>query len=220
MKNAYILFYEKVAAKDEAVEHSTHPHIEAEVEEENRKNQLVKMLFEESFEAYMNNKAKSNWKAYLLYVHLVLLRSEQRNKFLSNAFKTCCALLSKETADWYLSQVGESFLMEFVMNACYEVRFFVSALIIECLEKANNPEFLKRCIKCVQKNNVVPLNKIFQAASTFPHYLKILNDYSLGEKMYRLIREDKEPTATSAMSKIKDVRSEFGHIPVDMVRHP
>ena len=64
---------------------------------------------------------------------------------------------------------------------------------------------------------MVPFNKIFQAASNITPYLKVLNDFSVGEKVYRIIKEDKEPSVTSAISKISDVRSEFGSIPPEFV---
>lgn len=64
---------------------------------------------------------------------------------------------------------------------------------------------------------MMPLNKIFQAASKIPQYFKIMNEYSFGEKVYRIIKEDKEPSATQAMSKIADVRSEFGSCSSDYI---
>lgn len=64
---------------------------------------------------------------------------------------------------------------------------------------------------------MVPLNKIFQVASSIPQYVKILNEYSVGEKIFRIIKEDKEPSATTAMSKIADVRSQFGNLPSEYI---
>lgn len=60
--------------------------IKAEVEEENERNQEVKILFEEGFRNFMNNNFMKMGRNYLIYVHLVLLRSESRGKNMKSAY--------------------------------------------------------------------------------------------------------------------------------------
>lgn len=57
---------------------------------------------------------------------------------------------------------------------------------------------------------MVPLNRIFRAAQNSDTcYHKALTQYNFGDRIFKIIREDKIST-TTAVSKIPNVESEFG----------
>ena len=62
-------------------------------------------------------------------------------------------------------------------------------------------------MKCLDRKNMVPLNRVFQEAVLADEgYLKALASFSFGDKVYKIIKEDKAPPTTN-ISKIPDVRS-------------
>ena len=65
-------------------------------------------------------------------------------------------------------------------------------------------------MKCVDKKNMVPLSKIFYAASQNQHYFKILNEYSFGDKIFNIIKEDKTPNNNQINKLISSTQSQFG----------
>lgn len=56
---------------------------------------------------------------------------------------------------------------------------------------------------------MLPLCKVFQAAAHIVAYGKILAEYSFGEKIYKIIKEDKAPNQGSLV-KIQTLSSDFG----------
>lgn len=64
-------------------------------------------------------------------------------------------------------------------------------------------------MKCIDRKNMVPLSKVFYAASLNSNYLKVLNDFSFSDKIYRIVKEDKT-SAQNSLSKLTSPRSEFG----------
>ncbi len=66
-------------------------------------------------------------------------------------------------------------IKEFLIYSVSEVGYFVAGLLIYAVSKVFNADFIKRCMKCIDRRNMVPLNKVFQAAATNINYLKILN---------------------------------------------
>jgi hypothetical protein len=43
-------------------------------------------------------------------------------------------------------------------------------------------------MKCIDRKNMVPLSKIFVAASWNAKYFKVLAEYSFPDKIYRIIK--------------------------------
>ena len=79
MKNAYLLIYERVNIAPPMII-PIDASIKEEVEEENERNQEVKILFEDGLRMFMDKNSIKMGKNYLTYVHLVFLRSERRSK--------------------------------------------------------------------------------------------------------------------------------------------
>ncbi len=131
-KNAYLLFYERKQLKNVAAQKTAiNPAMNQIVEEENVKNMHIRMLFQENLQRYLFSLAESDPKPFLLYFHLVFLRNSAKKENLPEYFCKCERMLaaSKDIANWYLSQIGEAFVMEFVIYADFEVRYLVTHLV-------------------------------------------------------------------------------------------
>ena len=86
-KNAYLLFYEKVKKNDQIksvpLQKLKETHSFKSIHEENMKNKLLNLLFEPNLENYMLSTVNSNRlepKTFLMYFHLVFLRSATRRE--------------------------------------------------------------------------------------------------------------------------------------------
>ena len=183
--------------------------IKAEVDEENERNQEVKILFEDGLRTFMEKNSSKMSKSYLTYVHLVFLRSDKRSKNLIETYEKCIGLFEGNPAlmEWYLDQFSENIIRELMIYGFYEASYFVASLASFCVSKVVNVEFIKRCMKCLEVKNMVPLTKVFQTAvASSPQYMKSLAEFSFAEKVFRIIKEQKPPNAGSS-SKIPNVRS-------------
>lgn len=60
------------------------------------------------------------------------------------------------------------------MYGFFETSNFVASLLVYSIKKCFNPEFMKICMKCIDKKNMVPLSKVFTAASLNQKYFKVL----------------------------------------------
>jgi hypothetical protein len=74
------------------------------------KNKLLNLLFEPNLENYMLATVNSNRidpKTFLLFFHLVFLRSATKREKMELLYTNAEALLSsKELAEWYLLQIN------------------------------------------------------------------------------------------------------------------
>ena len=101
------------------------------VEEDNDRTKMVNLLFEPNIESYIFNSSETNSRVFLIYYHTVFLRSAKRtDKYVEFYQKAVELLTRKHVAAWYLAQITESFMMEFVMFGEYEVKYIVASLII------------------------------------------------------------------------------------------
>lgn len=66
-------------------------------------------------------------------------------------------------------------IKEFLVFGFLEVGYFVAGLLMYAVSRVFNADFIKRCMKCIDRRNMVPLNKVFQAAAANIQYQKILN---------------------------------------------
>lgn len=172
----------------------------------------MKVLFEDGLRVFMSNNFMKMGKDYLNYVHLVLLRSEKRNQNLKNAYYNCIQVFENtpNMADWYLNQFSESFIKEFLIYGVYDASYFVASLAVYCVKITVNIEFIRRCMKCLEGKNMVPMSKIFQAAvAANIQYMRSLAEFSFSEKILKIIKEQKAPNIGKA-AEIPNVRSEFG----------
>ncbi len=62
------------------------PSIKAEVDAENLNNQQIKIIFEKPLQHFFDNHFLTLGKTYLLFVHLVSLRSEHRQVVLKKCY--------------------------------------------------------------------------------------------------------------------------------------
>ncbi len=81
------------------------------IHEENMKNKLLNLLFEPNMENYileMINNKKMDPKIFLLYFHLVFLRSSLKREKMEPFYTFAEHILksSKEISEWYLSQIN------------------------------------------------------------------------------------------------------------------
>lgn len=169
-------------------------------------------MFEDGLRVFMSNNFMKMGKDYLNYVHLVLLRSEKRNQNLKNAYYNCIQVFENtpNMADWYLNQFSESFIKEFLIYGVYDASYFVASLAVYCVKITVNIEFIRRCMKCLEGKNMVPMSKIFQAAvAANIQYMRSLAEFSFSEKILKIIKEQKAPNIGKA-AEIPNVRSEFG----------
>lgn len=78
-KNAYLLFYEKIKKHSKTTpEDFSTSKILKEISQENTRNKLVNLLFEPNIETYISIIANTDPKLFMLYFHLVFLRSAHR----------------------------------------------------------------------------------------------------------------------------------------------
>lgn len=106
------------------------------------KNKLLNLLFDINLEDHIVSMVKNNLidpKLFLIFFHLVLLRSARKIKI--DFFYNYAEILLKnykEYAEWYLSQVNESFLHEFLFNTDPDIRLIIVGLIIQALKSNPN----------------------------------------------------------------------------------
>ena len=91
------------------------------VQLENTRNRLVELLFEGSVEDHMLELAEREPRVFLIYLHLVYLRSCRRQVRLGAFYGTAEKILKQDkvTAEWYLEQVNEHFFYEFLFYSEY-----------------------------------------------------------------------------------------------------
>lgn len=88
------------------------------VEEDNTKTKVVNLLFESNIENYIFNSSEVNWKTFIIYFHTVFLRNSKKKDKYVEFYNKCTDILSKKSnAEWYLKQINESFMLEFVLYA-------------------------------------------------------------------------------------------------------
>lgn len=85
MKNAYVLFYQRVD-KQSIPKANVDLQIKSEVDVENLNNEKVQILFNSGLQTFFNNNALSLAKTYLIYTHVVTLRSEDRQKHFKKSY--------------------------------------------------------------------------------------------------------------------------------------
>ena len=68
------------------------PSIKAEVDAENLNNQQIKIIFEKPLQHFFDNHFLTLGKTYLLFVHLVALRSEKRSKHYKKCYENCISI--------------------------------------------------------------------------------------------------------------------------------
>lgn len=73
-------------------------------------------------------------------------------------------LTKKGNAEWYLRQVNEAFMMEFVLQADYDVRFVVCSLICHAMRSVVDLEFMTQCVGMLNLKSILPFVKIFSTA--------------------------------------------------------
>ena len=92
----------------------------------------------------------------------------------------------KELATWYLSQINQNFLYEFLFFSEFEIRYIVVGLIIEAL-KSNTIiqvgiSVIEQLCFFVGKKSLVPSYKIIQAAVKINKaYEKFLKEINIAE---------------------------------------
>jgi len=63
------------------------------------------------------------------------LRSSRESDKYVEFYVKCSELLSKKVvAEWYLKQITESFMMEFVIFGEYEIKYIVTSLICQSMK--------------------------------------------------------------------------------------
>jgi hypothetical protein len=68
-------------------------------------------LFESNIENYLFNISSIDPKTFILYYHIVFLRNQKRKERSQEFYDLCAELLKiKEMAEWYLTQINESFV--------------------------------------------------------------------------------------------------------------
>lgn len=100
----------------------------------------------------------------MLFYHFVLLRSKDRSQFLGEFYILIERLLRKDgsLAEWYLNQIGEPFLREFLFDSLKEIKFAVMGVIQVALKHCKaNPEFVRRCMGCLARRGMTPFARIF-----------------------------------------------------------
>lgn len=51
--------------------------------------------------------------------------------------------------DWYLNNFSESMIKEFIIYGFPVASFFVVSLLEFCVKKRFNPDFIRRCMRCL-----------------------------------------------------------------------
>lgn len=100
---------------------------------------------------------------------------------------------NKEYSQWYLSQINETFLNEFIFYAESQIKLLVSSLIIEAFK--SNQDFqtgasaLDQICAFIGKKNLVPAYKIITSAmKAGKGYEKYLRDICLGEIVIQFLK--------------------------------
>lgn len=127
----------------------------------------------------------------LLFNHLVVLRSKA--SYLGDYHNLIERLFARDpnSAEWYINQIGEPFLREFLFDAPREIKYAVLGIIQMALRYSKpNPDFVKRCMSCLAKRGMTPFARIFHIiGSTSKEYLKILHELEYPQKVLRILRE-------------------------------
>jgi hypothetical protein len=151
---------------------------------------MVNLLFEPNIESYIFNSSEANSRVFLIYYHTVFLRSAKKTDKYAEFYQKAAELLTlKNVATWYLAQITESFLMEFVIFGEYEVKYIVASLIIQAMKVHVDLEFLQQCVALLSSKMMMPLVKIFGIAPTLHQdYAKYLSSINFGEVVLNLIK--------------------------------
>jgi len=119
-------------------------------------------------------------------------------------------LLKKDVqlSEWYLSQIGEPFLREFLFDAVKEVKYAVLGIIAVALKNSKLcPELVKRCISCLNRRGMTPFAKIFYLMSTSSkEYFKLLKEHDYPNKVLKLF----DGIDVTAKQPLRPLPSEFG----------
>ena len=171
------------------------------IEEENTRNKLVNLLFEPGIEDYILGLAaeKKDPKLFLIYFHLVFLRSATKRNKLEAFYGEAEKVLKEDklVAEWYLSQINEAFFYEFLFYGDYDARYLVTGLILAAFDGADPSDsaihVLEQIVYYIGKKNMNPMGKILAFAlkknKTYEKYLKELN---LADIAFQAVRGAKE----------------------------
>ncbi len=92
-------------------------------------------------------------------------------------------------AEWFLKQVNEEFIMEFVLYANYDVSHVVTSFLCQAIKMAVDLEFMAQCVALLYTKNAVPFVKIFaHAYNAHADYAKYLTTINLSEVVLNLIK--------------------------------
>ena len=82
-----------------------------------------------------------NPRTFILYFHLVFLRSAGKSDKMEQMYSHTQALLSSgEVAQWYLAQINETFLNEFLFLAENDIRCIVTGLVCQAIQHCPSME--------------------------------------------------------------------------------
>lgn len=150
------------------------------------------MAFDSNLSRYLlTNMGQNEGKMALLYYHLVVMRSKERIAYFQDYYNSIEKLLRKDSAlaEWYLTQIGEPFLREFLFDAVKEVKYAVLSVIAVALKNSKVcPELVKRCMNCLNRRGMTPFAKIFYLMSTTSkEYVKLLKEHDYPNKVLRIM---------------------------------
>ena len=106
-------------------------------------------------------------------------------------------LAIKELAEWYLAQINQIFLMEFLFYTDPEIRMIITGLICQALKHCGIFEVGKNVLEQVAffigKMNMYPAAKIFStAAKVHKNYEKFMKEIGLPDIVVAVAKK-KEP---------------------------
>jgi len=114
------------------------------------------------------------YKFSFLYFHTVVLRDRNKEEHIPNYYRILDNLLNrKEVSEWYLKEINNNFMKEFLIESSRTVRFVATSLVLKAIGVVDSvpDNFIMHAISCLRKSAMTPFAKIFTLLAKKPEHL-------------------------------------------------
>lgn len=131
------------------------------VKSENRNSDFLSVILDQLFIRLCQNVAMCGRdKAHhfiILYFHTVLLRDRNKEEYLSNIYRIILTLMatSAQLCRWFLSQVNENYVREFLIEAPKITKYLCLGLVFEAIKILTNQDLIKQKLPNRNKSQII-----------------------------------------------------------------
>ena len=93
-----------------------------------------------------------------------MLRDRNKEEHIPNYYRILDNLLNrKEVSEWYLREINNKFMVEFLIESSRTVRFVSTSLVLKAISVVDSvsDNFIMHAISCLRKTSMTPFAKIF-----------------------------------------------------------